>query len=146
MVRKCTRCHGLEPPRQRDGPPGLEHPGTQRTRTAASRDEAARDRNVRGKKKQKEKETAAERNGEENKNKSKEQMGKDKKEIRREVGGEREEGEAAKHMEPGWEHPGKQRTGQDQPGAGRHWRSSNGSFRGAVRKRQRQRQEPIRSA
>ena len=37
-------------------------------------------------------------------------MGKDKKERRREAGGEREEGEAAKHMEPGWEQPGKQRN------------------------------------
>ena len=58
----------------------------------------------------KDKETAAERNGEENKNKSKEQMGEDKKERRREAGGEREEGEAAKHMEPGWEQPGTQRN------------------------------------
>ena len=58
----------------------------------------------------KEKETAAERHGEENKNKSKERMGEDKKERRREAGGEREEGEAAKHMEPGWEQPGKQRN------------------------------------
>ena len=37
-------------------------------------------------------------------------MGEDKKERRREAGGEREEGEAAKHMEPGWEQPGKQRN------------------------------------
>ena len=58
----------------------------------------------------KEKETAAERHGEENKNKSKERMGEDKKERRREAGGEREEGEAAKHMEPAWEQPGKQRN------------------------------------
>ena len=50
---------------------------------------------------QKEKETATERNGEENMNTSKEQMRKDTKNTRREAGGEREEGEAAKHMEPG---------------------------------------------
>ena len=68
--------------------------------------------------KKKEKQTAAEKNGEENKNKSKEQMGKDKKERRREVGGEREEGEAAKHMEPGWEQPAKQRNRSGSTGSG----------------------------
>ena len=56
----------------------------------------------------KEKETGAERHGEGNKNKSKERMGEHKKERRREAGGE--EGEAAKHMGPGWEQPGKQRN------------------------------------
>jgi hypothetical protein len=66
----------------------------------------------------KEKETAAERHGEENKNKSKERMGEDKKERRREAGGEREEGEAAKHMEPGWEQPGKQRNQSGSTGSG----------------------------
>ena len=64
------------------------------------------------------KETAAERHGEENKNKSKERMGEDKKEIRREAGGEREEGEAAKHMEPGWEQPRKQRNQSGSTGSG----------------------------
>ena len=58
----------------------------------------------------KEKESTAERHGEENKNKSKERMGGDKKERRRKAGGEGEEGEAAKHMQPGWEQPGKQRN------------------------------------
>ena len=66
----------------------------------------------------KEKETAAERHGEENKNKSKERKGEDKKERRREAGGEREEGEAAKHMEPGWEQPGKQRNQSGSTGSG----------------------------
>ena len=67
----------------------------------------------------KEKETAAERHGEENKNKSKERMGEDKKERRREAGGEREEGEAAKHMELGWEQPGKQSNQSVSTGSGR---------------------------
>ena len=62
----------------------------------------------------KEKEAAAERHGEESKNKSKERMGEDKKERRREAGGERGDGEAAKHMEPGWEQTGKERN---QPGS-----------------------------
>ena len=66
----------------------------------------------------KEKETAAERHGEENKNKSKERMGEDKKERRREAGGEREEGEAAKHMESGWEQPGKQCNQSGSTGSG----------------------------
>ena len=67
----------------------------------------------------KEKETAAERHGEENKNKSKERMGEDKKERRRKAGGEGEEGEAAKHMEPGWEQPRKQhnQSGSTRSGA-----------------------------
>ena len=50
---------------------------------------------------QKEEEMATERSGEENMNKSKEQMRKDAKNKRREAGGEGEEGEAAEHMEPG---------------------------------------------
>ena len=66
----------------------------------------------------KEKQTAAERHGEENKNKSKERMGEDKNERRREAGGEREEGEAAKHMEPRWEQPGKQRNQSGSTGSG----------------------------
>ena len=45
-------------------------------------------------------------------------MGDDKKERRREAGGEREEGEAAKHMEPGWEQPGKQRNQSRSTGSG----------------------------
>ena len=90
------------------GGPGLERPGQQ---------------------KKKEEETAAERNGEENKNKSKEQMGKDKKEGRREAGGEREEGEAAKHMEPGWEQPGKQCTRSGSTGSGASLQIINGERR-----------------
>ena len=45
-------------------------------------------------------------------------MGEDKKERRPEAGGEREEGEAAKHMEPGWEQPGKQRNQSGSTGSG----------------------------
>ena len=66
----------------------------------------------------KEKETAAERHGEENKNKSKERIREDKKERRREAGGEREEGEAAKNKEHGWEQPGKQRNQSGSTGSG----------------------------
>ena len=51
-----------------------------------------------------------ERGGEENMNKSKEQIGKDAKNQSREAGGEGEEGEAAEHMEPGQGQPGKQRS------------------------------------
>ena len=53
---------------------------------------------------------ATERSGEENMNKSKEQMRKDAKNRSREAGGEGEEGEAVEHMEPGQEQPGKLRT------------------------------------
>ena len=129
-----TRGHGLEQPRQRreNGKktprigasgadrgkaqtPGLDRPGVHPVpRTGTSGDATHPDWNVRGRgaaeATNKEKETAAERHGEENKNKSKERMGEDKKERRREAGGEREEGEAAKHMEPGCEQLGKQRN------------------------------------
>ena len=152
------------------GPPGLEHPrgrGSGKrtkaygTRTGTSGDATHPDWNIRGAValdwsvqgrgspglerpgQQKVKETAAERNGEENKNKSKEQMGKDTKNRRREAGGEREEGEAAKHMETGWEQPGQQRTRTGSSGSGA---ALDGSVRGSVRKRQRRRQETIRSA
>ena len=67
-VRGCARCRGLE------------HPGTKRT--GNGRCGAAN----------KENETAAERRGEENKNKSKEQKGEDKEKRRREAGGERARG------------------------------------------------------
>ena len=86
--------------------PGLERLGTKQPGIGTSRAT------------KKETETAAERNGEENKNKSKEQMGKDKKERRREAGGERDEEEAAKHMERGWEQPGKQSTRSRSTGGG----------------------------
>ena len=96
--------------------PGLEHPGG-----AEALDWRLRGRGGPGLERpgpQKEKQTATERKGEENKNKSKEQMGKDKKERRREAGGETEEGEAGKHMEPGCEQPGKQRTRTGSSGSG----------------------------
>ena len=112
--------------------PGLERPGTKRPGNGMSRAT------------NKEMETAAERHREENK--SRERMGEDKKERRREAGGEREEGEAAKHMEPGWEQPGKQRNQSGSTGMGRHRRSSSESGRGSVRKEQRRRQEPKRRA
>ena len=86
--------------------PGLERPGTKRPGNGTS---GATN---------KEKEMAAERHGEENKNKSKERMEEDKKERRREAGGEREERDAAKHMELGWEQPGKQRSQSGSTGSG----------------------------
>ena len=49
---------------------------------------------------------------------SKERMGEDNKERRHEAGGEREEGEAAKHMEHGWEQPGKQSNQSGSTGSG----------------------------
>ena len=126
------------------GPPGLEHLGRSckrtkayGTRTGTSGDAAHPDWNIRGAEavdwnvrgriglgferpgQQKEKETATERKGEENMNKSKEQMRNNTKNRRREAGGEREQGEAAKHMEPGWEQPGKQRTRTGSSGVGR---------------------------
>ena len=105
--------------RRRSGP-GLERPGQQ-----------------------KEEETAKERNGEENMNKSKEQMRKDTKNKRRKAGGQGEEREAAKHMEPGWEQPEKQRTRTGASGGGA---APDGSVRGSMRKRKRWRQETARSA
>ena len=45
----------------------------------------------------------------------------DKKSNRREEGGEGEEGEADKHMEPRLEHPGKQRTRTGTSGGRRPW-------------------------
>ena len=67
---------------------GLQRPGTKRPGNGMS---GATN---------KEKETAAGRHREENKDESKERMEEDKKERIREARGEREEGEAAKHMEP----------------------------------------------
>ena len=97
------------------GPPGLEHRGGSGKRTNTwnpdwnIRGAEALDRNVRGRSGpglerpglRKEEDTATERSGEENMNKSKEQMRKDTKNKSREAGGEGEEGEAAEHMEPG---------------------------------------------
>ena len=141
------------------GPQGPEHPGGSGKRTKAygnrtgtSGDAAHPDWNIRGAEaldwnvrgrsgpglerpgQQKEEETATERNGEENMNKSKEQMRKDTKNKRREARGEGEEGEAAKHMEPGWEQPGKQRTRTGTSGGGA---ALDVSVRGSMSKRQR---------
>ena len=81
---------------------------------------------------------ATERSGEENMNKSKEQMRKDANNQSREAGGEGEEGEAAEHMEPGQEQPGKERTRTGTSGgkAAVDW-----SVRGSMRMRKRWRQE-----
>ena len=67
--------------------PGLEHPGTKRPGNGMSG--AAN----------KEKEAAAERHGEENKNKSRERKGEDKKERRREAGGETARGRKREEKE-----------------------------------------------
>ena len=76
---------------------------------------------------QKEEDMATERSGEENINKSKEQMRKDEKNKSREAGGGGEEGEAAEHMEPGREQPGKQRTLTEHPGERRPWIGAPGA-------------------
>ena len=118
--------------------PGLEHPGKQRTRTGTSGgrgpwtgtsgEEAARDWNVRGK---------------EGKEEGKEQMRKDTKNKSREAGREGEEGEAAKHMEPGREQTGTRRTRTGTSGgeAALDW-----SIRGSVRWKRRRCQETARRA
>ena len=59
---------------------------------------------------QKEVDTVAENNGKEHMNKGKDQMRKDTTRESQEAGGEGADGRAAKHVEPGREQPGKQRT------------------------------------
>ena len=86
---------------------------------------------------------ATERSGEENMNKSKEQLRKDAKNKSREAGGEGEEGKAAEHMEPGQEQPGKQRT---QTGISGGEAALDWSVRGSMRMRKRWRQETARRA
>ena len=133
------------------GPPGLEHPGASGKRTNAwnpdwniRRSNAPRlehqgggGRGLERPGLQKGEEMATERSGEENMNKSKEQMRKDAKNKSREAGGEGEEGEAAEHMQPKQEQPGKQRTwtGTSRGDAGLE-RSVWGSMR--MRKQRRQ--------
>ena len=92
---------------------------------------------------QKEEGMATERSGEENMNKSKEQMGKDAMNKCPEAGGEGEEGEAAEHMEPGQEQPGKQRTRTGTSGgeAALDW-----SFRGSMRMRKLRQRKTARRA
>ena len=82
-----------------------------------------------------------ERSGEENMNKSKEQMRKDAKKKSREAVEEGEGGKAAIHMEPGENKPGKQRTrsGTSEGEATLDW-----SVRGSMRMRKRRRQETAR--
>ena len=70
--------------------------------------------------------------------------------TRRREGAKREEKEKKEKQRNTWNPDGNNRGSnaprQDQPGAGRHWRSSTGSVRGSVSQRQQRRQEPIRSA
>ena len=91
----------------------------------------------------KEGDTVAENSGEEHMNKSKDQMTKDTTKERREAGGEGAEGKAAKHVEPGREQPGKQRTRTGTSGseAALDW-----SVRGSSRKKKWRRQETARRA
>ena len=86
---------------------------------------------------------ATERSGEENMNKSKEQMRKDAKNKSRGAGGEGEEGEGAEHMEPGQEQPGKQRT---RTGTSRGEAALDWSVQASMRMRKRHRQETARRA
>ena len=92
---------------------------------------------------QKEEETALERSSEEHMNKSKDQMRKDTTNESREAGGEGAEEKAAKHVEPGQEQPGKQRTRTGTSGgdAALDW-----SVPGSKKKKRRWRQETARSA
>ena len=137
--------------RQRQMEPGLEHPGTQCTQTGTSGGAEALDWSVRGRSgpglerpgQQEEKETAAERNREENKNKSKEQMGKDTTDESCEVGGEGAKGKAANHVEPRRGQPGKQCT---RTGSSRREAAIDSSVRGSIRKKKPWRQETARSA
>ena len=86
---------------------------------------------------------ATERSGEENMNKRKDQMRKDAKNKSREAGGEGEEGEAAEHMEPGQEQPGKQHTRTEISGGEG---DPDLSVRGSMRMRKQRRQETARRA
>ena len=84
-----------------------------------------------------------ERSSEEHMNKSKDQMRKDTTNESQEAGGEGAEGKAARHVEPGREQPGKQRTriGTSGGEAALDW-----SVRGSRKKKRRWRQETARSA
>ena len=73
-----------------------------------------------------EEETAAARSGEDNMNKSKELGREDPKNKSGEEGGEGEEGEADKRLEPRMEHPGKQRTRSGTTGWWRPWTGKPG--------------------
>ena len=87
--------------------------------------------------------TVAENNGEEHMNKGKDQMRKDTTKESQEAGGERPDGKAAKHVEPGREQPGKQRT---RTGTSGGEAALDGSVRGSRRKTKRRRQETARRA
>ena len=137
------------------GPPGLEHPGGSGKQTNAwNPDWNIRRSNAPGLEHpggggpglerpglQKGEDMATERSGEESMNKSKEQMRKDAKNKSHERGGEGEEGEAAEHMEPEKEQPGKQRTRTGTSGgeAAVDW-----TIGGSMRIRKRRRQETAR--
>ena len=91
----------------------------------------------------KEEETVVESSGEQHMNRSKDQMRKDTTNESREAGREGAERKAAKHVEPGREQPGKQRTRTGTSGgeAALDW-----SVRGSRRKKKRRRQETARRA
>ena len=88
-------------------------------------------------------ETEAARHSNENMNKSDEGWRGDAKNKSREAGGEGEEGEAAEHMEPGQEQPGKQHTRTETSGGEG---DPDWSVRGSMRMRKRRRQETARRA
>ena len=91
----------------------------------------------------KEGDTEAENDGEENMNKGKDQMRKDTAKDSQEAGGEGADGKAAKHVEPGREQAGEQRTRMG-PSGGEA--AVDGSVRGSRRKKKRRRQETARRA
>ena len=78
----------------------------------------------------KEGDTVAENNGEEHMNKGKDQMRKDTTKESQEAGGEGSDGKAAKHLEPGQEQPGKQRTRTGTSGGERSWMGASGATGG----------------
>ena len=76
-------------------------------------------------------------------NKGKDQMRKDTTKVSQEAGGEGADGKAAKHVEPGREQPGEQRT---RTGASGGEAALDGSVQGSRRKKKRRRQETARRA
>ena len=129
--------------------PGQEQPGKQRTRTRTSGGKAALDWSVWGSMKRR-KGCGKKLQGEHEQEPSTGEK-EDKKNNRREEGGKGEEGEADKHMEPGLDHPGKQRTRTATSGGRRLWTETSGevaaqdwNIRGNRRRRKRRRREAAR--
>ena len=130
---------------------GLEHPGKPKPPDWNIRGAEVRDWSVRGSSGlgserpglRKEGDTVAENNGEESMNKGKDQMRKDTTKESQEAGGEGADGKAAKHVEPGREQPGKQRT---RTGTSGGETARDGSVRGSRRKMKQWRQETARRA